>query len=111
VGVSLKVTPRIVGDDEIMLTIAPEMSHFVNEAKPDIIVKQSSVSTTIKVQDRQTAMLVGMSMQDSGDYSRKVPILGDIPLIRWFFRSDIERTRDKELLIFVTPTILETGGF
>jgi len=47
-----------------------------------------------------------MTVQESGDQTRKVPILGDIPIIRWLFRSDTTRAADKELLIFVTPVIM-----
>lgn len=104
VGISLTVTPRIFGD-KVTLDIAPEISHFVNEAKPDLIVKNSSVSTTVVLGNGQTAMLAGMTMQETNDYSKKVPILGDIPLIRWFFRSDVQKEADTELLIFVTPII------
>jgi type IV pilus assembly protein PilQ len=46
-----------------------------------------------------------MTMQDYYDLSRKVPILGDIPIIRWLFRNDIKREGDREVLIFVTPVI------
>lgn len=104
VGMSLKVTPQIIGD-EVILNIAPEMSHFVSESKDSLVVKQSSVSTTIKLQNGQTAVIAGMTLQESGDYNKKVPILGDIPLIRWLFRNDKTRESDKELLIFVTPVI------
>ncbi|HKM43774.1 MAG TPA: secretin [Limnochordia bacterium] len=104
VGMHLKVTPQIMGD-EIVLSIAPEMSHFVSESKSNLVVKQSSVSTTIRLQDGQTAVLAGMTLQEEGDQSRKVPILGDIPIIRWLFRSDTTRASEKELLIFVTPVI------
>ncbi len=104
VGMHLKVTPQIIGD-EILLSIAPEMSHFVSESKSNLVVKQSSVSTTVRLQDGQTAVLAGMTLQEEGDQSKKVPILGDIPIIRWLFRSDSTRASEKELLIFVTPVI------
>lgn len=104
VGMDLKVTPQIMGD-EILLSIAPEMSHFVSESRSSLVVKQSSVSTTVKLQDGQTAILAGMTLQETGDQSSKVPILGDIPIIRWLFRSDSTRASEKELLIFVTPVI------
>ncbi|NMB02459.1 MAG: secretin [Firmicutes bacterium] len=104
VGMDLKVTPQIMGD-EILLSIAPEMSHFVSESKSNLVVKQSSVSTTVRLQDGQTAVLAGMTVQETGEQSNKVPILGDIPIIRWLFRSDTTRASEKELLIFVTPVI------
>lgn len=100
----LKVTPKIMGED-ILLSIAPEMSHFVSESKSSLVVKQSSVSTTVRLQDGQTAVLAGMTLQESGDQTKKVPILGDIPIIRWLFRTETTRVGDKELLIFVTPVI------
>ena len=104
VGVRLKVVPQIYGD-KIMLTITPEISHFINEAKPDFVIKNSTVSTTILLENGQTAMLAGMTIQTSADYSDKVPILGDIPIIRWFFRNDVQREAESELLVFVTPVI------
>ncbi len=104
VGVRLKVVPQIYGD-KIMLTISPEISHFMNEAKPDLIIKNSTVSTTVLLENGQTAMLAGMTLQTSADYSDKVPVLGDIPIIRWFFRNDVTREAESELLVFVTPAI------
>lgn len=105
VGMDLKVTPRIMGE-EILLTISPELSHFVSESKSSLIVKQSSVSTTVRLQNGQTAVLAGMTLQEAGDQTKKVPILGDIPIIRWLFRSETNREAEKELLIFVTPVIM-----
>ena len=104
VGVRLKVVPQIYGD-KTMLTITPEISHFINEAKPDFVIKNSTVSTTVLLENGQTAMLAGMTIQTSADYSDKVPILGDIPIIRWFFRNDVQREAESELLVFVTPVI------
>ncbi len=106
VGMSLKVTPPQVYGDEILLAIAPEMSHLVSESRSNLVVKQSSVSTVVKLQDGQTAVLAGMTLQESGEHSKKVPVLGgSIPIIRWLFRSDTTRASEKELLIFVTPVI------
>ena len=104
VGVRLKVVPEVYGD-KVMLTISPEISHFLNEAKPDLIVKNSTISTTVLLESGQTAMLAGMTLQASADYTDKVPILGDIPIIRWFFRKDVTREAESELLVFVTPVI------
>lgn len=104
VGMSLKVTPQVYGD-EILLAIAPEMSHLVSESRSNLVVKQSSVSTVVKLKDGQTAVLAGMTLQESGEQSKKVPILGSIPIIRWLFRSDTTRASEKELLIFVTPVL------
>lgn len=88
VGVTLNVTANTVGEDEVILKLSPQVSHFVGQARPDLIVKQNSVSTTIRLKSGQTAMLAGLTVQDDVDYTRKVPVLGDIPLLRWLFRID-----------------------
>ncbi|MGI6034780.1 MAG: secretin [Limnochordia bacterium] len=107
VGVTLKVTPRILSDEVIQLTIAPEISHFVDKNGKDdtLIVRRSEVATTVYVQNGQTLVLAGMTLDEQGQLERKVPILGDIPLIRWFFRRATEREGERELLIFITPEI------
>jgi type II secretory pathway component GspD/PulD (secretin) len=104
VGMSLKVTPQVFGE-QIILTIAPEMSHLVSESRSNLVVKQSSVSTTVQLQNGQTAVLAGMTLEEAGEQSRKVPVLGSIPIIRWLFRSDTTLAAEKELLIFVTPVL------
>ncbi|MFY9526193.1 MAG: secretin N-terminal domain-containing protein [Limnochordia bacterium] len=104
VGMSLKVTPQVFGE-QIILTIAPGMSHLVSESRSNLVVKQSSVSTTVQLQNGQTAVLAGMTLEEAGEQSRKVPVLGSIPIIRWLFRSDTTLAAEKELLIFVTPVL------
>ena len=98
----LKVTPKIMGED-ILLSIAPEMSHFVSESKSSLVVKQSlyrlrSGSRT----DRPRCWL--MTLQESGDQTKKVPILGDIPIIRWLFDRDNKGGRQGTADL-VTPVI------
>lgn len=105
VGVALKVTPTVVAGNEVILNIAPEVSHFVDDARPDIVVKRNAVTSTIRLASGQTAVLAGMTMDDYANLSKKVPILGDIPLLRWLFRSDVKRQSDREVLVFVTPVI------
>ena len=105
VGVSLKVTPTIISGDEVVLSIAPEVSHFVQGAKPDIIVKRNAVNSTIRLANGQTAMLAGMTLGAESNITKKVPILGDIPLLRWLFRSEAKNKGDREVLVFVTPVI------
>lgn len=105
VGVGLEVTPHILGNNEIKLKISPEISHFVDRNTSDIIVKENTLSTTIRMKNKQTLVLAGMTMQDDSSSKQKVPVLGDIPLVRWLF-SNIEQSKaDRKFLVFVTPTI------
>ena len=103
VGVSLRVLPTVTGNGEVVLEIAPEISQFVDESKSNLVVKESALSTTIRLASGQTALLAGMTVTETVDSDKKVPILGDIPLVRWLFRTETNRDSDRELLIFVTP--------
>lgn len=105
VGVGLKVTAERVVEDGIVLNIEPEISHFVETDRPDIIVKQNTVSTTVSLKNGQTIALAGMTISDHSTYSERVPVLNNIPLLRWFFRFDKNQEAETELLVFVTPVI------
>ena len=104
VGVTIRVTPTVVGD-RVILEIAPELSNFTTASQTGAVVKQSSLTTTVSLSNGQTAVLGGMTLQETSESQRKIPILGDIPILRWLFRNDTSREADKELLIFVTPVI------
>jgi len=108
VGVSLEVTPRITADSEIQLELTPKLSHFTEEIDRRIRVRRSEISTTVFTSDGETLMLAGMTVEGQEAREKKVPILGDIPIIRWLFRQVEEKESDKELLIFITPEII--GG-
>lgn len=109
VGVVLEVTPRIVGADEIQVTVAPEVSHFLQDrgAPRDdrFIVRRSEVSTTIFLQNGRTAVIAGMALEEGADQVRKVPILGDIPLVGRLFRQSSTHRGERELLVLVTAEI------
>jgi type IV pilus assembly protein PilQ len=105
VGVGIEVTAEILGENEILLQLAPEISHYVDNERPDIVVKQNSLSTTLRVKNGQTIALAGMTLKGDSFESQKVPVLSDIPIIRWLFRNDAEKKVNRELLVFVTPVI------
>ena len=105
VGIGLEVSARIIGKDKVYLELAPVLSHFIDEARPDLLVKESSLASSIYVEDGQTVCLAGMTLNNDSEYVRKVPVLGNIPLIRWLFRNENKEENSKELLVFVTPFI------
>jgi type IV pilus assembly protein PilQ len=105
VGVRLKISADILSKEEVLLNIAPEISRFVDEERPDLVVKHNSLSTTLRLKSGQTAAIAGMTIQDNSFYNKKVPILGDIPIIRWLFSTDTTRKNNRELLVFVTPVV------
>jgi len=110
VGVALNVTPRVLDNNQIRLEVAPEISHVTDERREDLIVRRSNISTTLFLEDGQTALLAGMTLEEILEQERKVPILGDIPLLRLLFRQTTERVGERELMIFLTAEVIEKGN-
>jgi len=106
VGVSLEIIPRIVNDGEIELTLSPKISHFVGERSGLFSVKRSDLSTTIYVKDGQTIMISGITVKEESDSYQGIPILGQIPLLRYLFGGKTKSGGERELMIFITTEIL-----
>ena len=106
VGVSIEVLPRITGENEIELTLTPKISNVTEEINDRLRVRRSEISTTVRVNNGETLLLAGMTVEDEQIRESRIPILGSIPLLGWFFRETRESQADRELLIFITPEIL-----
>jgi MSHA type pilus biogenesis protein MshL len=111
VGVVLSVTPQISGDGWVTLGIDPIISDLVStemsqngSTAPVVDVKQSSA--LVRLRDRQTVRISGLSQTKKNVIERKVPLLGDIPLLKYLFKWKYTREVKKELIIFITPRIL-----
>ncbi|ACC98133.1 Putatively involved in type II secretion system [Elusimicrobium minutum Pei191] len=108
VGLTLKVTPQVNKEGYITLLIEPSYSSVANSAVSDGTkdTLNRSASTLVRVKNGQTVVLGGLLSSREILEDRKVPLLGDIPLIGWLFtqRSTTKETTD--MVIFVTPTIL-----
>jgi general secretion pathway protein D len=72
--------------------------------------RNRQVVTSAIVWDGQTIVLGGLISEDVTKVKDKVPVLGDLPLLGRFFRSEASQTRKKNLVIFVTPTIIDPAG-
>ena len=108
IGVILNVKPHIAREGMIRLKIKPEfgVQVGVNETgAPEIDTRK--LSTTVLVQDGQTVALGGLRKKEMARKARKVPILGDIPLLGEFFKSEIENEITSELVVFITTTIVD----
>lgn len=114
VGTILRVTPRITSDQNVLLDIAAEDSSFVS-----VIIKanglentlpqktQNKAETQVLVRSGQTIVLGGLRTSNFRDTVDRVPILGGLPIIGRAFRSTGKDHQDRELLIFLTPTIVD----
>jgi general secretion pathway protein D len=74
------------------------------------IFRARQMVTSCNVWDGQTVVLGGLLAEDVQKIKDKVPIIGDLPLVGRFFRSESSTTRRKNLVIFVTPTIIDPAG-
>ncbi len=105
VGVGLKVTAKIIGQNQLILQITPSVSHYLGKNNNSHIIRENTVSTTLQLKDGQTVVLAGMTILNNSMTINKVPLLGNIPIIRWLFKTEKKSNSDREFLVFVTPTI------
>jgi type IV pilus assembly protein PilQ len=103
---SLKVTPQITPDDNIMMKLAVNKDSVgsVTAAGPSIDTKQ--VTTEVLVENGGTVGIGGIYEQEQTDVTAKVPLLGDIPVIGYLFKQNLKRNDKRELLIFITPRLV-----
>jgi len=111
-GISLRVTPQINDDHFVTMTLEPsvvraEKSEFFPTQFVD--PQQRSAQTTVMVRDGETVVIGGLVSTDTKETQRKVPVLGDIPIIGLAFRNKEKTQLDRELLIFVTPHVVQTS--
>jgi len=111
----MTVTPRINGDGTITLFIPLQLSDITGSVRsPDgssfPIVNSQAIFTTRRVPSGQTVVLGGFIRRSEDNSVAKFPILGDLPWIGHLFRSTNLSQDDTELLIFLTPRILEDTG-
>ena len=104
---SIVVTPQITPDDRVIMDLSVN-----NDTVGDIFagipsIETREVTTQVLVNNGDTVVLGGIYEQITRDEVDKVPFLGDLPLIGYFFRHSLEADEKRELLIFVTPKILK----
>jgi len=115
VGVTLRVTPQINQDRFVRMQIEQEVRSVVRDSTVDSagnvilapVTNVRSAKTTVIVKDGETVVLGGL-IQDTerGDETR-VPCLGNIPVIGWAFKTTSQRREKINLLVFLTPRIIE----
>jgi type IV pilus assembly protein PilQ len=112
---SLKVTPQITPDNRIILDLAiskDSVGQTIQGAFGALIpsIDTREIVTQVLVNDGQTVVLGGILETELRKDENKVPLLGDIPLLKYLFRSSSTVNNKDELLIFVTPRILREGA-
>jgi len=106
VGTILRVTPHITSEDRILLHLRPERSNY--EFDPNgVVISTNNAETNVVVKNGQTAVIGGLTTQDEKMIESGVPILKDIPGIGYLFRYKKKNLESRDLVIFVTPTIVD----
>lgn len=103
-GVRLEVTPTVY-PEFIQLKLTPNISQFGKQDTDGYVVYNNEVTSTINVKPGQTAVLAGITINESKTNNMFIPGLGQLPILRFFFSDEEEIKGEKELLIFVTPEI------
>ena len=109
----LEVTPQITPDDRIRMDLKvskDEQGATVATATgPQVSIDKREIETQVMVNNGETVVLGGVFEQTKRDDATKVPLLGDIPLLGYLFRTTSRGATKRELLIFVTPQILRNS--
>jgi general secretion pathway protein D len=129
-GPVLDVIPSVLGDGyTIELMVIPTLNEFlgyeedrtnrvavyvngekkwVTPSLPKFRVRQ--MNTSVRVRDGQTIVLGGLLSETVNTLKDQVPMLGDLPLVGRFFRSESKNAQKRNLLVFITPTIIDSAG-
>lgn len=108
IGVRLVVTPHFANDSTMVLSVSPEVSEIVEyrgQFNERPVTSTRSATTQIVMKSGETIMIGGLISSLDRKIVRKVPVLGDIPILGYLFRHKTV-TKDKtDLMIFITPHI------
>lgn len=109
IGIGLNVRPRITKERNVAMEIEVLLSNlaqtqFIND---NPVVNRRQTTTTVTVKNNQTIVISGIRREDDTDVIRKVPLLGDIPGLGALFSSTEKGKTLTELVIFVTPIVVD----
>lgn len=107
VGLTLKVTPQINEGDTVKLVLEQETSSVIpGTVELGIATRKRSIKTSVLVDDGGILILGGLIQEEVTDTESKVPLLGDIPVIGFLFRSENTTKSKANLMVFLRPSIL-----
>lgn len=118
-GTILQVTPRISANNYVNLKVVPEVSSWVKTVRKTVsgqvneadVFAFRKIETQVLIPSGNTLVLGGLISDSSTKGYTKVPVLGDIPGLGLAFRKESKERQQKNLLIFITPTIVGDEDF
>jgi general secretion pathway protein D len=120
-GTSLKVTPLISDDGEVLLNLNINISTLLPKSQEMLVlagtdkyevqtfdaINKNDITATLATRDRQGIVLGGIFREEEADEEQKVPFLGDIPLLGIPFKKTVTKKIRRELVIILTPYIVD----
>jgi general secretion pathway protein D len=115
VGIILKITPQITEGDHVKLDIYEEISSVNSQSDTLTIsvgptITKRSTKTSVVAKDNQTVVIGGLMQEMSEETVTKMPVLGDIPLLGWFFKTKNVSKDKTNLIVFLNPRIIKEPG-
>ncbi|NJD91761.1 MAG: type II secretion system protein GspD [Geobacter sp.] len=112
-GITLKITPQITDGDYIRLDVQQEISALkstaVIGAAKDLVTTKRSAKTSVIVKDQETVAIGGLISETENITESKVPLLGDLPLLGWLFKSKGVSRSKTNLILLLTPRMISDG--
>jgi general secretion pathway protein D len=112
-GIQLKITPQInAATGYVRLQLAQSVSEPSNRSVPSGLqnvstgVSSREATTTVVVKDSDTVVIGGLMRDKESDANQKVPLIGDLPILGWLFKSAQPSLRRTNLLMFITPHVI-----
>ncbi|WP_252176328.1 type II secretion system secretin GspD [Endozoicomonas sp. 4G] len=115
VGIKLKITPHLSEGNGIRLELEQEVSSLDRNASQtllnndDLIFNNRTLKTTVLVDDGQTIVIGGLIENVKSQSKKKIPLLGDIPIIGNLFRYEQDKNQKRNLMLFIRPTIMRNS--
>ena len=107
VGTVLEVTPSVTHENDILIELNAKESLTDGEFEGIPIESKREMSSTVRVKNGQTIFVGGLRKNDSTTTVRKVPVLGDLPVMNVLFRSNTRSSEINELVVFLTCSVLD----
>lgn len=115
VGVKVNMTPYVIPGGLVRVELQPSIEAVTETGASsgmDYVptISRRMVKTTMTVPDGQTIVIAGLTRNDESEIKKRIPFLGDLPLIGWLFRWNSKSEVKTNILIFVTPRIMTDAG-
>lgn len=108
---SLDVTPQITPDGNVIMNVEIHKDSVGQNTSAGPAINTNTLTTQVQVENGGTAVLGGIYTSQEQDQTDKVPLLGDIPVLGYLFKTNSKSTQKDELLVFLTPKIVTAGEF